>query len=556
MIDPYKLFFFLLGSTVLLSDVRTPPATLYQTINPNSLSQLSAFYLLHPDKVEGKKCLQQILHLVGQPSSTIPEVLCSLLLYLEGSSRNPERLLTFEELAALRVLFAPFPNKSLKEYGKYDVDSLEELSEKGFDLGSVLLMELFANEPECKRRQAVEHYNALLDLMALHILTQLPTGATDSEKIDAITHYLFHKQGFCFPPLNIFKEGRFSMLSVVIDQKRGVCLGVSLVYMCLAQRLGVSLEAVTPPGHIYLRYHTPEGSFRNIEPTARGIHLPCLAYQSIQEPGLETCSLKAMVGFALTNQAAAYIQNKEFGSAVLLYERGVKYLSHNVMMRALFAFAQILTPEKKEQGEKTLRNLPDEELPVDLQVLKEDWITGKLDLIGLGECFSLNFSNKQQLQKLEKLVWDLLTSYPESRSFMLAYGEIALQLHKKAVAYQWLKKYFSEVPYHSTVAYKLAWLAYEKLDYADAWHYLEQSVLLIKKYPAVPEGLKELYVLLQQQAPKTLPFVQEFLEGRVMQKKEGEGNHFKKKVAAFERNSGPGSLFEWILSGSREQCSL
>lgn len=503
----------LLVSSILCSDVQEHVA-LYQTLDPHSLSQLSAFCLLHSDSVKGKQSFQKLLKLLGQDGSKLsmpPEQLCSLLLTLEGSSRNPKELLTAEEVAIIRMLSSHFLNKKLTGYRVYEEAFFWDLAEKQFDLGSSLLAELFIKSSEDKKRHIIEHYDALLDLMALHIFVQLSEGATDQEKVEAITNYLFHEQGFCFPSRSHFQEGRFSMLSSVIDQKCGVCLGVSLVYMCLAQRLGVSLEAITPPGHIYLRYHTGNG-VRNIEPTARGIHMPCETYQSMQEPSLPLCSLKGMVGLALTNQAASYLQEQQFPLAAWFYERGLKYFSENLFMKVFYAFSQLFTPGREEEGEKLLKSLPAEQLPMHVKTLQEDWLARRLNLAGLKSFLSLDFSNRQKLYQMEKVLWNLLQCYPESHACILAYGELELHLQQKAIAYKWFKKYLSLAPKNGLIAYRLAELAYDKLDYAAAWEYLEQSVLLTKTQPQVPGELKALYVLLQQQSPKTSSVMQEILD--------------------------------------------
>ncbi|MCZ7646901.1 MAG: hypothetical protein M5U26_16700 [Planctomycetota bacterium] len=55
----------------------------------------------------------------------------------------------------------------------------------------------------------------------------------------------------------------------VLEKKRGVCLGLSMVYLCLAEQAGVPLQPVHAPQHIFLRYD--DGKLvLNIEATLRG----------------------------------------------------------------------------------------------------------------------------------------------------------------------------------------------------------------------------------------------------------------------------------------------
>jgi hypothetical protein len=55
----------------------------------------------------------------------------------------------------------------------------------------------------------------------------------------------------------------------VLQRKRGVCLGFSLLYLCLAERLGLPLAPAHAPQHIYVKWAGKEGNI-SIETTSRG----------------------------------------------------------------------------------------------------------------------------------------------------------------------------------------------------------------------------------------------------------------------------------------------
>ena len=95
---------------------------------------------------------------------------------------------------------------------------------------------------------------------------------------------------FRFPPHSLHAKDIdiYTFLPSVLDGRRGVCLGVSILYLCLAQRLGLDLEIITPPGHIYVRYQSPEGEMINIETTARGIDIPSERYLGMETRKLQT----------------------------------------------------------------------------------------------------------------------------------------------------------------------------------------------------------------------------------------------------------------------------
>lgn len=56
---------------------------------------------------------------------------------------------------------------------------------------------------------------------------------------------------------------------VVLKKKRGVCLGFSLLYLCLAERLNLPLAPAHAPQHIYVKWTDPNGKM-SIETTSRG----------------------------------------------------------------------------------------------------------------------------------------------------------------------------------------------------------------------------------------------------------------------------------------------
>src|SRR6202044_1243325 len=129
---------------------------------------------------------------------------------------------------------------------------------------------------------------------------QLKTlNATPQQKIDAINSFIFEEMGFRFPPHSRYAKDIdiYTFLPSVLDSRRGVCLGVSILYLCLAQRLGLNLEMITPPGHIYIRYHEGENII-NIETTCRGIHMDSEDYLGINTRCLQMRNIKEVIGLA------------------------------------------------------------------------------------------------------------------------------------------------------------------------------------------------------------------------------------------------------------------
>jgi len=57
----------------------------------------------------------------------------------------------------------------------------------------------------------------------------------------------------------------------VIDQRRGTCVSLPVLYMALGYRLGYPIRAVTVPGHIFCRWENPATGERfNLEAAGAG----------------------------------------------------------------------------------------------------------------------------------------------------------------------------------------------------------------------------------------------------------------------------------------------
>jgi len=114
-------------------------------------------------------------------------------------------------------------------------------------------------------------YRDTLDEMAQEIQRRLEVQGlqVNHQAIPVINQYLFQEMGFTAVahannPNDLF-------LHSVMDNRRGYCLSLSILYLSLGERLGLPLYGVVAPGHFFVRYDN--GSVRfNIETTAMGAY--------------------------------------------------------------------------------------------------------------------------------------------------------------------------------------------------------------------------------------------------------------------------------------------
>jgi len=108
-----------------------------------------------------------------------------------------------------------------------------------------------------------------LDEMALEIRRRLKEKKLkpNYRAIEIINEYLFGELEF--KPLEEADDPNDLFLHTVLDKKKGYCLSLSVLYLSLAERLGLPLYGVVVPGHFFVRYDDGRMRF-NIETTSRG----------------------------------------------------------------------------------------------------------------------------------------------------------------------------------------------------------------------------------------------------------------------------------------------
>ncbi len=110
---------------------------------------------------------------------------------------------------------------------------------------------------------------AELDDMALEIRDRLDSKGPKANytAIPVINKYLFDELGF--ESISEAADPNDLFLHTVLDKKRGYCLSLSILYLSLAERLGLPLYGVVVPGHFFVRYDDGHARF-NIETTSKG----------------------------------------------------------------------------------------------------------------------------------------------------------------------------------------------------------------------------------------------------------------------------------------------
>lgn len=485
--------------------------TLYNSLDPTSISKHLAFYDLYSYSPEGQQALNDAYRLlsggvqinssaIALPSSMNTAIQTIVGLVNKHSSENNVDL-TDSELDSINRLASRLPNRSLAGFYATCEEEVLALPSHQIDLARGILLSQLGNDPGSLRK--IRSYEAVIDLMALQILARISINDSPKTKIRAINHFVFEEMGFRFPPHSTYAKDvdLYTFLPSVLDSRRGVCLGVSILYICLAQRLNLDLEIVTPPGHIYVRWHKGNQEI-NIETTARGINLPNEQYLGVDTRSLQKRNIKQTIGMAHFNQASVFWERQQYDKALNAYLKAKLYLPDDKLVTSFMSFIYLLqdAPEKaKPLLEEVINYLPD--YAVSKETLPEDYFNGDVSKEGIQAVFMKVNENRESLIAKRDALIDVLKKYPRFRDGYFSLASTWLQLHREGEALEVLEKYHTLDPTNASVEYYLAELYTARLNFNKAWKHLRLAEQLTKERNHEPKTL----LSLRQQLAKLCP---------------------------------------------------
>jgi regulator of sirC expression with transglutaminase-like and TPR domain len=141
---------------------------------------------------------------------------------------------------------------------------------------------------------------------------------------------LFVEEGFTGNQENYF-DPRNSYLNEVIDRKTGIPISLSILYLSLADRLGVPLEGVNLPGHFMLRLPEPQdpvfidpfhcGELLDRKACERRLSEVTHRRVELSDEQLAACPARMVVARLLRNLKAIYLGTHDFSSALDVQRR-------------------------------------------------------------------------------------------------------------------------------------------------------------------------------------------------------------------------------------------
>ena len=114
----------------------------------------------------------------------------------------------------------------------------------------------------------IDVYLRKLDLMAEEIKSRVGHNTSPYFLITEINNYLFKEEGFRGNEDDYY-DPKNSFLNDMLDRKTGIPITLSLLYMEIANRLGLTLLGVGFPGHFIVKYSGIEGEIL-VDPFNKG----------------------------------------------------------------------------------------------------------------------------------------------------------------------------------------------------------------------------------------------------------------------------------------------
>jgi regulator of sirC expression with transglutaminase-like and TPR domain len=260
------------NEVVAVNDVRQPPGRIGlckfrdtiaefkqfrfgATVDSNSISQQKAKELADALKSLGPRSELADRDLQMQTTQILQR-----MAVLEQQARDLESQ-AGQTRALAQDLHTAFVSERLRQASSAEQDA-------DIDLLRAALLIAKIDNPELD----VDAYVEQVDGMALTIRESVKADGSEAERIRALDDYLFNQRGFHGSRTDYYNAAN-SHLDRVIDDREGLPITLSVLYMALARRLDLNVVGLGLPGHFVVRHEPEVGDAEIIDVFDRGRRL-------------------------------------------------------------------------------------------------------------------------------------------------------------------------------------------------------------------------------------------------------------------------------------------
>jgi len=186
--------------------------------------------------------------------------------------------------------------------------------ERRGDAADLVEATLRLSAPKLKRSER-RRVLAEVDTLSTEVMASIDEDAGPRERLSALSNVIF--KGNSFRGTMALADPRSLSLLSLLETKQGTCVSLVILYLSVAERVGLTLHAAATPVHLFVRYEGPGGVI-NIETLEQGRMVEDAEYRrryrmadSSIERGLflRPLSKKAVLAHYLSNRGA--IASKE-----------------------------------------------------------------------------------------------------------------------------------------------------------------------------------------------------------------------------------------------------
>jgi regulator of sirC expression with transglutaminase-like and TPR domain len=278
-----------------------------------------------PAAAQNGPAAPDVANLVAEPKTNIPTEMASLSPAVPANS--------YDDRVPLRSPRYAHPAEELKIPDS--ITKLLALPEDRIDIGTAALT--FAHEiyPD---RVDIAAYSRKLDQLAADTRKIAgPLSGPDRLRV-ALNTALYQDEHYHYN----FAPGAMDnfaayFLPAVLDTKLGTCTTMSMLYLAVAQRAGLSVYAVSAPEHNFVRITNPNASYPNVEATSGGgtktdahyieqFHISKAAVKS--GTYMRTMTHREYLGILLAINADYYVHKGEVDTPIKYYRMALELNPH------------------------------------------------------------------------------------------------------------------------------------------------------------------------------------------------------------------------------------
>ncbi|PHR96489.1 MAG: hypothetical protein COA78_28760 [Blastopirellula sp.] len=175
---------------------------------------------------------------------------------------------------------------------------------------------------------SIEPYLDQVDGMVEDIKSSFDEKIKDQQKLEKLISYLFQENGFHGSRSEYYHKAN-SYMSRVLEDREGLPVTLSVLFMALGERLGLNIEGIGLPGHFIVRYQPTKGTPQLIDVFEQGQFLSrkeaeevVAAHSNVQltDEYLEAVTKKAILERMLMNLIGVTQQKKDIEALLPYYE--------------------------------------------------------------------------------------------------------------------------------------------------------------------------------------------------------------------------------------------